>query len=532
MAIKAGCYCRVSTKKEEQLQSLAMQKQYFTEYCEKNNEYELYEIYADEGISGKSLKNRKEFDRMIKDALKGNINVILVKDFARFARNTVDLLSSIRNLKERGIEVIFLNYNMTSAGDSEFIVTVMAAIAQEESAMLSKKLKLSKSITAQRGRVPNFAFGYDYNKELKTLIPNEEEVKWVNRIFQMYVNEAMGTAKIAEYLNINNVKTKKNIESKGWTQRVITSILRNELYIGRVINKKSEVTDFKTGKRKQNGREDWIIVEKPELRIIDEELFNKAQAILESRKESFRLDKKRPSNKYPLSNLVVCANDGYSFRRCERQYSHSGRVYRWWTCTYRNARGASMCDNNIRLDEEQMHRAIIEFLQSICSNKETVTKQIKDTVSKELARRFDSNFNRKELLSELKTLEAKKNRLVDLYTDGEIGKDYLVGKLKPISSKIEEITTSLSVYENYENIEVDIEKSVLEFINRIEYKAESLLNNAFLKSIFDKFIVHPDGKINAILKIDYDADLSMDIPFGEMQEEGYEKIVPNYNNST
>lgn len=509
---------------------MGMQKQYFTEYCKNNNGLEMYKIYADEGISGKSLKNRKAFDSMIKDAKSGCFDVILVKDFSRLARNTVDLLTTIRMLKGIGVEIIFVNYNMNNMGDSELIVTVMGAIAQEESAALSRKLKLSKGMNAEKGRVPNFVFGYD-RIDLFTLVPNEYEANWVKKIFEMYVYEGMGTAKIAECLNNNNVITKKKI-SKGWTQHVIICLLRNELYTGKVINKKSEISDFKTGKRKEFDRGGWLIVDKPEFRIIDDELFSKAQKILSSRKDKFRLDKKRPSSKYPLSNLIVCANDGYSFRRCSRKYSEDGKIYKWWTCSYRNAKGATICNNVVRLNEEQMYSAIIEFFQSICGNKEDIIKQVRDYAGKELKRRYEHNDNRKELLTELRSLETKRSRLIDLYSDGEINKDCLNDKLRPVSGRIEEINTTLNVYANYENIGVDIEKVITNFIKKIEVKTESLLSNVFLKTIFEKFLVHEDGKITVVLKIDYDTGLSMDIPFGEMVEDDTDSTVPGYNNRT
>ena len=530
MVKRAACYCRVSTKKEEQLASMAMQKEFFTEYCKRNKDLEMYQIYADEGISGKSLKNRKQFDKMINDAKRGCFDVILVKDISRFARNTVDLLTTIRMLKDMGIGVYFVNYNMDNLGDSELVITMLGALAQEESAALSKKLKLSKNMTAERGRVPNFVFGYD-RVDKYTLTLNKNEAEWVRKIFDLYVNEGMGAAKIAEYLNVNNVITKKK-NLKRWTQHVISMMLRNELYIGKVINKKSEVTDFKTGKRKQNPIENYIIVERPEFRIVDDVIFDKAKRLLASRCNSFHLDKRRPSNKHPLSNLMVCANDGYSFRRCSRQYSENGKIYSWWTCSYRNGKGTLACNNNIKIDEAEMHSAISEFLQTVCGEKEDIMKQVKEYVEKELKRRYDNIFNIKELSNELRNLEIKKSRLVDLYTDGSIDKDYLKDKLIPVSSRIKEINSAINIYENYENIGIDVEKYVKNFIKRIEVKEDNIINNVFLKTIFKKFIVNENGNIDAILNIDYNTDLSMKIPFGEMVDDGKKLTVPNLNNST
>ena len=182
-------------------------------------------------------------------------------------------------------------------------------------------------------------------------------------------------------------------------------------------------------------------------------------------------------------------------------------------------RGATICNNVDRIDEDQMHKAIIEFFQSICGNKEDIAKQVRNYIGKELKRRYEHNFNRKELLTEVKNLETKRNRLVDLYSDGGISKDYLNDKLRPVSSRIDEINAALNVYANYENIGIDIEKSVTDFNKRIEAKSDSLLSNVFLKKIFEKFLVHEDGKIIAVLKIDYDTGLSIDIPFCEMVDD-------------
>lgn len=513
MVKKAACYCRVSTKKEEQLQSLEMQKQYFTEYCRSNNGYELYGIYADEGISGKSLKNRKAFDRMIRDARDGCFNVILVKDFSRFARNTVDLLTTVRMLKDMGVEVYFVNYNMTNLGDSELVITMMGALAQEESAALSKKLKLSKNMTAEKGRVPNFVFGYDRIDKF-TLVPNEHEAGWVRRIFDMYVNEGIGTARIAEYLNNNGVMTKKKI-AKGWTQHVISCMLRNELYVGKVINKKSEIADFKTGRRKEYDRDDWIIVDKPELRIVDAELFETGQKLLASRKDSFHLDGKRPSSKYPLSNLIACANDGYSFRRCSRRYSETGRLYKWWTCSHRNVKGTSACGNAVRIDEDQMHAAIAEFLLHIGGGGSDMAKRAGDYAAKEFHALYGRSCDRKKLLAERKLLESKKSRLVDLYADGGIGKNYLSDKLRPLTGRIAEINTALQLCQNFLSPAVDFGKSAAAFMDGAGARMEELLGNTFLKTIFDRFLVHGDGSVTAVLKNDC-AGSSLSLPFGEI----------------
>ena len=145
-----AAYCRVSTEKEDQLNSLEAQKQFFAEYTKKTGDT-LVKLYADEGISGTKIKNRKEFLRMMSDAEHGIFDMVVVKDISRFARNTVDLLQNVRKLKALGIETQFLTANMTSMGNSEFVLTIFGALAQEESANTSKRVKFGKKMNAEKG---------------------------------------------------------------------------------------------------------------------------------------------------------------------------------------------------------------------------------------------------------------------------------------------------------------------------------------------------------------------------------------------
>ena len=158
--MKIAAYCRVSTDKADQINSLEAQKEFFSEYTQRTGDV-LVKLYADEGISGTKIKNRKEFLRMMSDAEKGMFDMVVVKDISRFARNTVDLLQNVRKLKALGIETQFLTANMTSMGNSEFVLTIFGALAQEESANTSKRVKFGKKLNAEKGRVPNIVYGYD-----------------------------------------------------------------------------------------------------------------------------------------------------------------------------------------------------------------------------------------------------------------------------------------------------------------------------------------------------------------------------------
>ena len=290
-----AAYCRVSTDKEDQLNSLEAQKEFFSEYTKRTGD-NLVRLYADEGISGTKIKNRKEFLRMMSDAEHGLFDMVVVKDISRFARNTVDLLQNVRKLKALGIETQFLTANMTSMGNSEFVLTIFGALAQEESANTSKRVKFGKKMNAEKGRVPNIVYGYDKTiGDYFNLTINQEEAAVVRQIYEWYIKDGYGAAKISIFLNERGLRTKRNCQ---WSQNGVCRILTNELYTGKIINGKQEVTDFLTGQRADKDASEWMVVERPDLQIIDMETFEQAQQIMKSRGRAFKVDKQRQSNKY------------------------------------------------------------------------------------------------------------------------------------------------------------------------------------------------------------------------------------------
>ena len=352
-----AAYCRVSTDKADQLNSLEAQKQFFSEYTQRTGD-NLVRLYADEGISGTKIKNRKEFLRMMADAEHGLFDMVVVKDISRFARNTVDLLQNVRKLKALGIETQFLTANMTSMGNSEFVLTIFGALAQEESANTSKRVKFGKKMNAEKGRVPNIVYGYDKTiGDYFNLAINEEEAAVIRQIYKWYIEEGYGAAKIANMLNAKGIRTKRNCQ---WSQNATCRILTNELYTGKIINGKQEVADFLTGQRTEKDETEWMVTERPELRIIEPEMYEKAQEILECRSKTFKLTKERQSNKYLFSTLIKCKECGWSFRRTVRTYKNT---YIRWVCSGHNGRGADSCPNAQTVDEEELIEVIEQYNQ-------------------------------------------------------------------------------------------------------------------------------------------------------------------------
>ena len=498
--MKIAAYCRVSTEKEAQIDSLEKQIEFFNEFTKKNG-YELYKLYADEGISGKQIKHRKQFQQMMIDAKAKKFDKVVVKDVSRFARNTVDLLQSVRELKSYGVQVDFLNNGEVMEGGSEFILTILGAMAQQESANMSKRVKFGKDITAKKGRVPNLVFGYDkILDERYTLKINEEEAKIVKEIFESYVYKGIGTTKIAWNLNDRGIRTKKT-KSK-WVQTSIVRMLKNPIYTGRVTNKKSEVTDFITGTRKELPEEEWIVVERPEMRIISDELFNRAQELLEQRSNEFKLNNKREKTEYVFSTLIYCKHCGYSFRRIKRKYTADGPEYIRWVCSGRNSMGVNHCPNTTVIDEEELLNAIKIYLKNIIKNKKDFMKAVEKEFEKITKLRENNERSEESLLKEIEKVTVKKQKYMEMFQNEIINIQELKKYTNPLNEDIARLERELKLITS----EIK-EKDVLEKeLNKTIKTVDDILNNqtitnAMLKTIIDVIEVDSDSNVEVRLKL-------------------------------
>ena len=491
-----AAYCRVSTDKEDQLNSLETQKEFFLEYTKRTGD-NLIKLYADEGISGTKIKNRKEFQRMLADAEKGLFDMVVVKDISRFARNTVDLLQSVRKLKALGIETQFLTANMTSMGNSEFVLTIFGALAQEESANTSKRIKFGKKMNAEKGRVPNIVYGYDKTiGDYFNLSINEQEASVIRQMYKWYTEEGFGGAKIANMLNERGIKTKRG---NNWSQNSICRILTNDIYTGKIINGKEEIADFLTGQRKEKDESEWLVTVRPELRIIDDETFDKAQEILRGRHDSFKLTHERQSNKYLFSTLIKCKDCGWSFRRTVRQYKNT---YVRWVCSGHNGRGADSCPNAVTVDEEELIQVLQEYFQDVLSKK----KKVIDHVIKEFQRVYkakDENIEyEKELNAELNKLRKSREKYIDMYTDDLISREELNEKIGGMRKEIERLENELKMVSYHLTKGEQLEAILNSTFKQMEDITDvHEMTNTQLKRLIQKIEVDKDGNVDIYLRL-------------------------------
>ena len=277
---KVAAYARVSVEKGRTLNSLSAQVSYYNNLIQRNNEWEYVGVYADSGISGTKTEGRDEFNRLLADCENGLVDIILCKIISRFARNTVDLLATVRHLKTLGIEVRFEKENINSlSSDGELMLSILASFAQEESISISNNVKWAIRKGFQKGK-PRIGIIYGYEVKNGKLKVNEHQKEVVIRIFNLYLNGNSAYA-ISKILNNDNIPTYYN---KKWHSHVVLSILRNEKYVGNCLLQKYYTQNPLTHQLKPNSGElPMYYATDTHSAIINEELFNKVQIELSRR---------------------------------------------------------------------------------------------------------------------------------------------------------------------------------------------------------------------------------------------------------
>lgn len=354
---RVAAYARVSTDKEDQLNSLETQRAYFVEHINKNPDWTFVEIYYDEGISGLSTKKRVGFNRMIQDALDGKIDLILSKSISRFARNVIDTLTITRLLKTRGIPVFFEKESInTFDPNGEFLLNFMASFAEEESKSISKNIRWAKKQKFQQGcvSVPYSHFlGYKQGANKYEMVIDKEQAKIVKLIYRLFLN-GYSTSYVRDYLNEQHIHTPAGLTK--WTVNVIASILSNEKYIGDAVLQKSYIIDIFSKKQKENDgelRKYYVTNDHPA--IIKEDTFVETHEQLIRRKNI-------PSSQFLLSCRLYC-------KKCERFYrknywynkNYPTTIIRWQCANkFTNVR----C-NNITLYEDELYYALNQLIAEI-----------------------------------------------------------------------------------------------------------------------------------------------------------------------
>ena len=389
--LRVAAYCRVSTKKDEQLNSYENQKAYYTEKIMANPDWTMADIFADEGITGTSACKRKDFLRMIRQCRQGKIDMILAKSVSRFARNTVDTLNYTRELRGMGIPVIFEEQNINSIyPESEFLITIHGAFAQSESEGISSRVKWGKHQAMRTGKA-NIQYktllGYEKNPDGEMVV-NAEQAETVRRIYEMYLS-GQTLRSIKEALESGGFKNSAG--TMEWTTSNLRTILSDEKYCGDVLLQKTFIQDCISKKViKNTGQLPMYLIQNHHEAIIPRDRFDAVQVELARRKTLTSSTKKsaptgmsRYSGKYALSGLLFCGECGTAYRRVV--WTQHGEKRAVWRCSSRLDYGKKYCKESPTLDESPLQQAILNAINSVMSDHSALAEQLRDTMEQELA---------------------------------------------------------------------------------------------------------------------------------------------------
>lgn len=370
--LNVAYYARVSTEKVEQQASIKHQEEHFEELIHSNNRWKFAGSYIDDGISGMHADKREEFQRMLRDAKLGKIDMIITKEISRFARNTLDSIQYTRELLSYGVCVWFQNDGInTIDDDSEFRLTIMAGVAQDEIRKLSSRVKFGHAQSIKNGVVLGHRmYGYSNNQGKLELIP--EEADMVRMIFEDYAS-GISTPRIEKKLWDMGYRSLKG----GKINRdVIKNIIRNPKYKGYYCGGKVKVVDMFTKKQEFLPQSEWIMFKDDGSRvpqIIDETTWEKANAYLRERGEAIKSRRTSFKNENIFTGKLFCANDGAPYWM--KQHYIRGKEDVRWVCSYKIKNGAASCDS-FGLAESELKEIIAELINKSSENIDSIWRNI------------------------------------------------------------------------------------------------------------------------------------------------------------
>ena len=401
---KVAAYCRVSTDSKDQLNSYRTQIGYYTNFIAQHPGWELVDIYADEGITGTSLEKRDEFKRMLQDCRAGKITRILVKSVSRFARNTLELIETTRELKDLGVVVVFEEQGIDTAQMlGEMQLTLLAMAAQEESTSISKNMKWSIQKRMDAGTYLGNTAPYGYRLEEGQLKIEETEAAVVRRIFEMRLS-GMGQVAITQELNRQGIQPR---DGKPWTVYRVRYILSNERYIGDSLFQKKYIADPLSHKSVRNhGERDQYYIHNTHEGIISRETFQKVQESFQSRTSP---QKKKP---HLFVHRIQCPQCG-----CHYRYIRSSGKSYWGHASQSDSEPPC---KDIRLSEENIKAAFINLVGKLHTYGDSLLSPTLSLLEEIAARQELGNTKLVELDAALADLNEKAHTLQRLHNKGFI----------------------------------------------------------------------------------------------------------------
>ena len=496
LPLKVTYYARVSTDKDEQINSLQNQINYYSDFIKGNKNWKYVEGYIDEGISGTSVSKRDSFLKMIDDAKLKKFDFIITKEISRFSRNTLDSISYTQELLRNGVGVYFQADNInTLLPDSELRLTMMSSIAQDEVRRISERVKFGLKRAIENGVVLGNDRIWGYKKDNGKLIIDEEQAKIVRTIFELYATENLGIRAIANELTAMGYV---NTEGNPFSFSTIKNILVNPKYKGYYCGRKTHKYDYRNNDRKFFEEKDWVMY-KDEIDvppIVSEELWEKANKILSKRSSNLKNNNISYNNKYTYSGKIVCGKHNCSYQRGLYKYKSGNKEV--WQCREYLGKGRKACDMPI-LYTTELNTIMKQCYNEIVTNKAEIIHDLikiytslsqKSNITQDIAK---CKVNINEILK-------RKDKLLDLSIAGKITDDEFEDRNNKFNAEIDEFKIKIKDLEEQEQANIEIEKSI-EALRKIiakELDFENGFNNSIIDSLLDKIEVSKTEEKNVI----------------------------------
>lgn len=487
--LNVAYYARVSTEKVEQQASIKHQEEHFEELIHSNNRWKFAGSYIDDGISGIHADKREEFQRMLRDAKLGKIDMIITKEISRFARNTLDSIQYTRELLSYGVCVWFQNDGInTIDDDSEFRLTIMAGVAQDEIRKLSSRVKFGHAQSIKNGVVLGHRmYGYSNNQGKLELVP--EEADMVRMIFQDYAS-GISTPRIEKKLWDMGYRSFKG----GKINRdVIKNIIRNPKYKGYYCGGKVKVVDMFTKKQEFLPQSEWVMFKDDGSRvpqIIDEITWEKANAYLRERGEAIKSRKTSFKSENIFTGKLFCANDGAPYWM--KQHYIRGKEDVRWVCSYKIKNGAASCDS-FGLAESELKEVIAELINKSSENIDSILEEYFEILQSSIKNIPDNKNEISRLEKQIDLLKQKREKILEYNLDGKISDDEFISRNKEYVKQIKQIESHILEIQNTKSPEpVEIQLSAIkEQLEKFKGVTPKDINRQIVNELFEKITVEP-----------------------------------------
>lgn len=502
--LRVTFYARVSSESDEQLNSLGNQISYYKDFIQKNPAWTYVDGYIDEGISGISTKKRENFNRMIEDAKNGLFDLIITKEISRFARNTLDSLQFTRELLRCGVGVFFQNDNINTLNeDSEFYLSMMSSIAQDELRKLSSRVKFGHQQAIKSKVVLGNSNIFGYRKDSKKLVIDEAEAEMVRELYQLY---STGEYSLKQIENIFYDRGYRNRKGNKIMHNTMSGIISNPKYKGYYVGNKVKVVDMFTKKQKFLPPEEWVMFkdETGEIvpAIVTEELWERANEILRRRSEDVKGRQGICNHANLLTGKLYCTCCGEAYYRRESK-DKKGKVNSKWVCSGKIKNGASSCPS-FAIYEDEIKPILFDVLSDTKADAEALAEEYI-----QMYRSLESDGNlQKQIDAQNKIVtvaEMKKSKLLEHNAAGKLSdSDFIsmIGEcnkdIKAAEEKIKELEAEMMSNKEFEEHLNEIRKALK---CAQDAAADGLITNEFVSRYIDKIFVTPTGKGEAKLDI-------------------------------